>query len=253
MTKIMVWIVFVVGIGLVVAAIWATLKKLAGGSGTIKLPGGLEVTWHGAALSFLVFGAIFMLGSVTWSIRIDEIERARIEGLARDAAASLESAVSEGGSEYAPQSVEAARVAKARLDRSLERQTEQFTLFRAYDQILPVARAADETAKAAVTTTASRKEVARQDARQAIEETKARLRTVSQRVAHAPGLSGPTFSMATVTGELGEVRASLDDAESAYEAGDYLQAKSKAATARERLRQAPVVRNHPELAEPSPQ
>lgn len=226
MTKTMVWLVFLAGLGLVGAALWATLRGYKSGSGKIRLPTGAEVSWKGAAATFLVFAAAFMYGGVTWSMKIDDRERAEISESAKRAENTINSIKSGDAAELAPKPVEAARAAHEDLTRNLKEMDRSFTLFRSYRALQPKASDADDASQAAARAVSS----ARTEISNTVERAHAELREVNAAVEKLPHGSVPQQEMIAIRNQIVAQEQTLTHADNSLRTGNLKMANAYART-----------------------
>jgi hypothetical protein len=151
--------------------------------------------------------------------------------------AAIQDAQAAESAEYAPESLAAAESAKRDLDAELKVQEEKFALFRSYDKSKELAATAKAAAEKAAADAAEGKNQAREEAtallseaRTAIEETKALLDK-------APRGKGSQADIAAMKSDLAGIETSLAEVDSAMAEERYLQAKAKAAAAKQSTEQ----------------
>jgi len=142
-------------------------------------------------------------------------------------------AVSAGAEEYAPDAMNVVAQAKSALDAELTVQDGHSALRRSYKEAEQLAaaykKAADDAAAAATVAKAQAKE----DANTLIAETRSALDEAVALLAVAPVGKGSRADVAAMRTDLETARAGLTDADASLNADRYLEAKSKAAAARE--------------------
>jgi hypothetical protein len=234
MTKSMVWIVFLAGLGLVAVAVVVTVKRIQGGSGTLKLPGGIQVSWKGATVSFLVFGAAFTYGAVTWSIRIDERERSEVVQKAELTIDAMTKLSESEVSEYAPESLKAAKIAGQELAQALAATDGRFTLFRSYAAVLPVAERAAKAGDKLVADVSAGRAEARSSAERTLAIASAAVKEAAALLQAAPKGKGIQGQVPALQQELATAQSGLERVETAFALGKYreVSAMSQAVTSR---------------------
>ncbi|MBI1852305.1 MAG: hypothetical protein HYR85_18335 [Planctomycetes bacterium] len=73
MQSIIIGVTFFLGVVVVIVAIVALFKKITGGKGSLKLPGGIEISGTGASIVFLLVGAVLVLSSFGWAATQKEV------------------------------------------------------------------------------------------------------------------------------------------------------------------------------------
>ncbi len=145
---------------------------------------------------------------------------------------ALESARAAGASDYAPDSLRAAEDAKAALESELRAQEQKFALFRSYKKATELATSAKEAAERASADAAEGKQRARREAEALIAEAKTARDEASTMLEKAPRGKGTAADLEALKADLSGVDTSIADAEAAFSAERYLEAKSKAEAAK---------------------
>lgn len=136
---------------------------------------------------------------------------------------------------YAADAWAKAEDADAQLQAELKAQQDAYAVSRSYEKAKTLAADTKAAAEQATADALTGKETARNDATKAIEETKALLVEVRDLVAHAPQGKGSRVDLAAFRADTDPTEASLKDAQAAFDAGRFAEAKSKADAAREVL------------------
>ena len=138
-------------------------------------------------------------------------------------------------SAYAPDAWNAAESHHQQLQAELDSQQKAFAFSRSYDKARTLAKETMELADKAAVEAATGKEQARQAAADAIEQAKQLKQEVEQLLAKAPRGKGTKAELAMLQSDAGSTEASLDEAQAAYDAGSYLDARAKADGATQKL------------------
>jgi hypothetical protein len=146
--------------------------------------------------------------------------------------AAIEAAQQAGAADYAPDSLKAAEDAKAQLDAELKTQQDKFALFRSYQKATELANAAKAAGEKAAGDAKTRKEQVKQEAQTLINEAKTDLTAAQEMLKKAPRGKGTQQDIKALEGDLQGVASSLTEAESAFTAERYLDAKAKAEAAK---------------------
>jgi hypothetical protein len=134
--------------------------------------------------------------------------------------------------EYAPQSLAAAREAVKALDAELAAQKGKFALFRKYDQSKQLAAAAATAGQKAVTDGAAGKAAARSAATDMINQAKTAVADTRTLLASAPRGKGSSTDIAALESDLAGVDAVIAEAEALFGQERFIPAKAKASAAR---------------------
>ncbi len=145
---------------------------------------------------------------------------------------AVEAARAAQASEYAPESFRSAEDAQAQLDTELKAQEEKFALFRSYKKAAELAGAAKAAAEKAATDAAAGKEQAKGEAEALITEAKAARDEARAMLEKAPKGKGTAADLEALKADLTSVDTTIADAEAAFSAERYLEAKSKAEAAK---------------------
>ncbi len=151
------------------------------------------------------------------------------------AKAAIDAARSADAGTYAPNSLRAAEDAQAQLEAELKAQEDKFSLFRSYkkaSELAAVAKAAGEKAQADAK---AGKEQKKNEAQTAISEAKTMLEEAKTDLASAPTGKGTQPDPAAMKADLDGVAATIAEAESAFNAEKYTDAKAKADSAKQTI------------------
>lgn len=141
-------------------------------------------------------------------------------------------AMAAGADEYAPEALNAVTEAKAALDAELAAQGEKMSLTRSYKQAETLAAAYKTAADQAAAAATAAKEQARNEATALITESRTALEEVRAMLASAPKGKGSRADLAAMGADLDAAAAGLTEAEDALTSQMYLDARSKASSAR---------------------
>ncbi len=177
--------------------------------------------------NLLLLGVVLIAGSMLLS------------GCAKEPAVEIESARQALAqaevpdvTEYAPQSLAAAKEAVKALDAELAAQKGKFALFRKYDQSKQLAAAAQAAGQKAVADGQAGKARARNEATAMIEQAKAAVAETRTLLASAPRGKGSSTDIAALESDLAGVDAVIAEAEGLFGQERYIPAKAKASAAR---------------------
>lgn len=148
------------------------------------------------------------------------------------AKAALEAARTAEAMDYAPDSLRAAEDATAALDAELKAQEQKFALFRSYKKSKELAAAALAAGEKASADAAAGKEEAKQQAQALITDATTALNDAKALLEKAPRGKGTQADIEAMKGDLAGVESSLAEAQNAFNAEKYLDAKSKAEAAK---------------------
>ena len=137
--------------------------------------------------------------------------------------------------DYAPDAWTTAQNHHQQLQAELDAQQKAFALSRSYDKARTLAKETTELAQKAAAEAATGKEQARQAAADAIAQAQQLKLEVEQMLAKAPRGKGTRAELAMLQSDAGSTEASLGEAQAAYDAGSYLNARSKAEGAMHKL------------------
>lgn len=149
------------------------------------------------------------------------------------AEAAQQAAVAAGAEEYAPEALNAVAEAKAALDAELAAQAEKSSFTRSYDRAAELVAAYQAAADQATSAAATAKQQAEQEATAFITEGRASLDEVTTLLASAPRGKGSAADLAAMQADLEGAGLALTEAETALTAGSFLEARTKAASARD--------------------
>ncbi len=148
------------------------------------------------------------------------------------AKAALDAARVAEANDYAPDALRAAEDATAALDAELQAQEQKFALFRSYKKSKELAAAALAAGEKASADAAAGKEEAKQQAQALITEATTALDEAKALLEKAPKGKGTQADIEAMKGDLAGVESSLAEAQNAFNAEKYLDAKSKAEAAK---------------------
>jgi hypothetical protein len=146
----------------------------------------------------------------------------------RSAAEAYQRASTPEVEEYAPDSLRAARDTKAQLDAELAAQQEKFALLRSYKKVEELAAATTAASERAQADAQAAREQARADAATAIDRTLTLLTEAREMLAVAPAGKGTQADMMLYKADLDAVEAAVNEAQAAFDAGRYHEARAKA-------------------------
>lgn len=144
---------------------------------------------------------------------------------------ALDAARTAGAGEYAPEALAQAEAAQSKLDAELQAQQERFALMRSYDTAKTLAADAKTQAENAAKTAEANREAAKQESSALIASTTTLLEEVKTLLASAPKGKGSAADLAALQGDITALEQSLTETQAAFDAGNYLQAKSLAQAA----------------------
>jgi hypothetical protein len=150
---------------------------------------------------------------------------------------AIQGAQSAEAAEYAPESLAAAESAKRDLDAELKVQEEKFSLFRSYDKAKELAAAAKTAADKAAADAAEGKNQARDEATALLSEVRTAIEETKTLLDKAPRGKGSQADIAAMKSDLAGIETSLAEVDSAMTEERYLQAKAKAAAAKQNIEQ----------------
>lgn len=149
-----------------------------------------------------------------------------------DLAAQAEAAATEAGvAEYAPEAMSAVMEAKAALDAELAVQGEKMAMTRSYRQAEELAAAYQAAAEQAASAATEARQKAEEEATLMIADSRMALEESRTLLASAPRGKGSAADLAAMGTDLDAAATLLTEAEAALQAGDFLQARTKATTA----------------------
>lgn len=137
---------------------------------------------------------------------------------------------------YAPEAWETANDAKARLDAELAAQQERFALLRSYKAAQQLAAEAKNSAEMAQQNAVQAKQQARDEASVLVAEARAEFTRAQETLQNAPRGKGTQADLAALNADVSGIEPVLAEMEAAFEAEDYLTAKTKAESAIEAAR-----------------
>mgnify|MGYP001765340840 CR=1 FL=1 len=174
--------------------------------------------------TMMVFGLMLVLAMVG----CQKPPQVEIDG----AKAALDAARTAEAMDYAPDSLRAAEDATAALDAELKAQEQKFALFRSYKKSKELAAAALAAGEKASADAAAGKEEAKQQAQALITDATTALNDAKALLEKAPRGKGTQADIEAMKGDLAGVESSLAEAQNAFNAEKYLDAKSKAEAAK---------------------
>jgi hypothetical protein len=146
---------------------------------------------------------------------------------------AMTAAADVGASEYAPEIMGAATEAQTALEAELAAQQGKFGLLRSYDHAAELADSVRVIATRASEQAAQAREQARVDTQTLLTEVKTELTEVLALWEEAPSGKGSAADLAALRGDLDGVAVAVTEAETSFAAGNYLEARSRASSARE--------------------
>jgi len=149
--------------------------------------------------------------------------------------AAQQAAMAAGADEYAPEAMNAVAEAKAALDAELAAQGEKMSLTRSYKHAEELAAAYQAAADQATTAAAAAKEQAKQEATTLISEGRMGLDEATTLLASAPRGKGSAADLAAMRADLEAAGVALTEAEASLTNGMFLDARSKATSAKEAI------------------
>lgn len=145
--------------------------------------------------------------------------------------AAMDEARAAEASNYATDSYQAAEDAKAQLEAELKAQEEKFALFRSYSRAKELAAEAEAKAEQAASDAAAGKARAMDEATMGIADATSALEAARAALNKAPRGKGTQADLAMMSSDLDGVASTIEEAQAAFDAGSYLEAKSKAEAA----------------------
>jgi ribonuclease E len=149
--------------------------------------------------------------------------------------AAQQAAVAAEAEQYAPEAMNAVTEAKAALDAEIAAQAEKMALTRSYKKAEELVAAYKTAAEQATTAAAAGKEQAKNEATQLIADGRTALEAATAALAKAPRGKGSAPDLAAMKADLEAAGTSLTEAEGSLAAGTFLDAKSKATSAKETI------------------
>ena len=141
---------------------------------------------------------------------------------------AMDSAVSAGAKEYAPQSMAAVDDLKGQLEAEMAAQEGKFTLFRSYDKSKELAAQMKAAGERAASDAAAAKEAAKNEATELIARAKLSVEETRAMLATAPRGKGSEIDIKVMEMDLAGTEAAILEAEGALAGGEFLAAKAKA-------------------------
>lgn len=148
------------------------------------------------------------------------------------AKAAVDAARAAEATDYAPDSLKAAEDATAQLDAELKAQEQKFALFRSYKKSKELADAAKAAGEKASADAKAKKEQVKQEAQTLITDATNALNEAKALLEKAPKGKGTQADLEAMKGDLAGVESSVTEAQNAFNAEKYLDAKSKAEAAK---------------------
>lgn len=148
---------------------------------------------------------------------------------------ALEAAVAAGADEYAPQSLADAKDLSVQLEAELAAQEEKFSLFRSYGKSKELAAEMKAAADSAAAAAAPAKDAAKSEASELIAEAKTAIAETRTLLARAPRGKGSEADIRALESDIAAVVAAIGEAESAWDAGQFAAARTKAKACLESL------------------
>lgn len=145
---------------------------------------------------------------------------------------AVEAARSAGAADYAPESLRQAEDTLAQLETELQAQAQKASFTRSYKETARLALATRRAGEQAVTDAASGKETARTEAQSLMAEAQAALDSARTLLSSAPAGKGSQSEIEAMKSDLTGAQTALGEAQSAYEAGRFSEAHTKAEAAK---------------------
>ena len=133
--------------------------------------------------------------------------------------------------DYAPEAWTAANDAQARLDAELDAQKNKNALFRSYTKAKELASEVKTSAEQAVTLASTGKEKAKTDAATLMSQARDEYAIAEKALASAPKGKGTEADLASLKGNVTGIDGTLAEMQRAFDAGDFIGAKTKAQAA----------------------
>lgn len=144
------------------------------------------------------------------------------------AQSALDAAKAAGAETYAPESLSRAEDTLAQAQAEIDAQNDKFALFRSYQRATELLAQAKTEAEQAQADAEAGKEQARREAQGALEQARTALDSATAALETAPRGKGAGADIEAMRADLEALTQSLAEAEAAFAAEDYLNAKSKA-------------------------
>jgi len=148
------------------------------------------------------------------------------------AKAAVDAARAAEAMDYAPDSLKAAEDAIAALDAELKVQEGKFALFRSYKKTQELTDALKAAGEKATADAQAKKEQVKQEAQTLITDATTALTEAKALLEKAPKGKGTQADLEAMKGDLAGVESSITEAQNAFNADKYLDAKSKAEAAK---------------------
>ncbi|HSF99713.1 MAG TPA: hypothetical protein VLA20_01235 [Vicinamibacterales bacterium] len=148
------------------------------------------------------------------------------------AKATVEQAAAAGAADYAPESFQAVQDAQTALDAELTAQADKFSLTRSYGKATELAAALKAAGEKAAADAAAGKEAAKAEATTLIADAKMALTQAQETLAKAPKGKGTAQDLAALKADLDGAAVSITEAEAAFAADSFNEAKAKAEAAK---------------------
>jgi len=133
--------------------------------------------------------------------------------------------------DYAPDAWTAANDAQTRLDAELDAQQHRNSLFRSYTKAKELASEVKSSAERATELAASGKEKAKTEAATLMSQARDEYSLADKALTSAPRGKGTEADLASLKGNVTSIDGTLAEMQRAFDAGDYLTAKTKAQAA----------------------
>jgi hypothetical protein len=144
---------------------------------------------------------------------------------------ALDSAKSAQAADYAPDAWNAAQDAQNKLDAELQAQQNKMSLFRSYGKAKALAADLKSDAEQAVQAAQAGKEKAKNEASDLMAQARVEYAKAQKELASAPHGKGTEADLASLKADSTSIGTTLDEMQKAFDAGDYLTAKTKAQSA----------------------
>ncbi len=145
--------------------------------------------------------------------------------------AALDAAQQAQAPDYAPEAWTTAQDSQAKLQAELAAQEKKFALFRSYDEAKNLAAATESAAENAKSEAVAGKERTKEEAQTLMTQAQERHDEVVKALESAPKGKGTEADLVSLKADSGSIETTLQEMQSAFDAGDYLTAKTKAEAA----------------------
>jgi len=145
---------------------------------------------------------------------------------------AMDQAVAAEAETYAPTDFQTAKETYDEAQAAIKAENDKFSPFRDYEPIVAKLNQAKTEFAAAAESAKVEKERVRQEAEQALADAEQALTSAREMLAKAPKGKGTKADLAALTADLDAVSTALDSARESISAGNYMEAKTKIASAK---------------------